>query len=63
MVKDDVDSERGNQLPPQGLLFPISSKGSSRQDNIYHCQGGREMFYLTMHSTNFIYGYMVSDIW
>ena len=25
--------------------------------------GKREMFYLTMHSTHFIYGYMVSDIW
>ena len=23
----------------------------------------REMFYLTTHSTHFIYGYMVSDIW
>ena len=23
----------------------------------------REMFYLTMHSTHFIYGYMASDIW
>ena len=23
----------------------------------------REIFYLTMHSTHFIYGYMVSDIW
>ena len=23
----------------------------------------REMFYLTMHSTHFIYGYMVSDLW
>ena len=28
MVKDDSDSERGNPLPPYGLLFPISSKGS-----------------------------------
>ena len=28
MVKDHSDSERGNQLPPHGLLFPISSKGS-----------------------------------
>ena len=28
MVKDHSDSERGNLLPPQGLLFPISSKGS-----------------------------------
>ena len=28
MVKDHSDSERGNQLPPHGLLFLINSKGS-----------------------------------
>ena len=28
MVKGDSNSERGNPLPPHGLLFPISSKGS-----------------------------------
>ena len=28
MVKDHSDSERGNSLPPHGLLFPISSNGS-----------------------------------
>ena len=28
MVKDNSDSERGNLLPPHGLLFPINSKGS-----------------------------------
>ena len=27
MVKDHTDSERGNPLPPHGLLFQISSKG------------------------------------
>ena len=27
MVEDDSDSERGNPLPPHGLLFPISGKG------------------------------------
>ena len=27
MVKDNSDSERGNPLPPHGLLFPINSKG------------------------------------
>ena len=27
MVKDHSDSERGNPLPPHGLLFAISSKG------------------------------------
>ena len=25
---NDKDSERGNPLPPHGLLFPIRSKGS-----------------------------------
>ena len=28
MVKDHSDSERGNLLPPHGLLLSISSKGS-----------------------------------
>ena len=28
MVKNHSDSERGNPLPPHGLNFPISSKGS-----------------------------------
>ena len=28
MVNDYSDSERENPLPPHGLLFPISSKGS-----------------------------------
>ena len=27
MVKDHSDSDRGNQLPPHGLLFSINSKG------------------------------------
>ena len=26
-VKDHSDSERGNPLPPHGLLFPINIKG------------------------------------
>ena len=28
MVNDHLDTERRNPLPPLGLLFPISSKGS-----------------------------------
>ena len=31
--------------------------------NIKVKRKGKEMFYLTTHSTHFIYGYMVSDIW
>ena len=32
---------------------------------MYVCrkEGKKEMFYLTTHSTHFIYGYMASDIW
>ena len=41
MVQDHSDMERGNPLPPHGLLFPISSKGSficiiPQTDNTYH---------------------------
>ena len=42
MVKDHSHSEKGNPLPPHGLLFPISSKGSfkyapsHRQNSTYH---------------------------
>ena len=41
MVKDHSDTERGNPLPPHGLLFPNSSKGSficiiPQTGNTYH---------------------------
>ena len=35
MVKDHSYSERGNLLPPHGLLIPILLS-SHRQDNTYH---------------------------
>ena len=57
MVMDHSVSERGNPLPPHGLLFPSISKGS------FICTIPQEMFYLTTHSTHFIYGYMASNIW
>ena len=39
MVKDHSDSERGNLLPPHGLLFPIRVllyAPFHRQDSTYH---------------------------
>ena len=41
MVKDHINSERGNPLPPHGLLFSIMARvvlyaSSHRQDNAYH---------------------------
>ena len=74
MVKDHSGSQTGNLLLPlHGLLLLISSKGSftctiPRATNVkklffQNVQGRNEMFYLTTHSTHFIYGYMASDIW
>ena len=37
---------------------------NDHKNGINHMNEGRkEMFYLTTHSTHFIYGYMASDIW
>ena len=60
---------------PPGYLMLYLFRGKSRNyniNNIYTFFGEhilkvrpvkREMFYLTTHSTHFIYGYMASDIW
>ena len=42
------------------------SRQSTTTSFHYHItgkEGTKEMFYLTTHSTHFIYGYMASDIW
>ena len=49
------DDNQHNQYLP---IFAISSKLP-----LAGKEGRKEMFYLTMHSTHFIYGYMASDIW
>ena len=36
---------------------------TGREWNVLHKEGRKEMFYLTTHSTHFIYGYMASYIW
>ena len=40
-----------------------STKCKSIKNGDLRTQREREMFYLTTHSTHFIYGYMASDIW
>ena len=37
--------------------------GGGGRETIKTNRKGKEMFYLTAHSTHFIYGYMASDIW
>ena len=45
-------------------LNNTSCKGGNSAMHMFKQKEGRkEMFYLTMHSTHFIYGYMASDIW
>ena len=37
--------------------------GTGRDTRKHTGEGRKEMFYLTTHSTHFIYDYMASDIW
>ena len=46
----------------QGMESTQSPYSQSRH-LFTRCEGRKEMFYLTTHSTHFIYGYMASDIW
>ena len=53
-----VGTRNGSMVPPC-RIDPTTHRTMSECS--YH--GEREMFYLTTHSTHFIYGYMASDIW
>ena len=50
-------------------LAPVSNNGTEdtvTSNSRQHCpamEGRKEMFYLTTHSTHFLYGYTASDIW
>ena len=47
----------------KGRIYMWASMGCSPMAPILKGEREREMFYLTTHSTHFIYGYMASDIW
>ena len=50
-------------------IFPSMALSTDKRNAGIRCfsekefKGRKELFYLTMHSTCFIYGYMASDIW
>ena len=44
-------------------MEPICETSVANCNEILNREREREMFYLTTHSTHFIYGYMASDIW
>ena len=45
------------------MLWARAASWSWYQDISFQRERERKMFYLTTHSTHFIYGYMASDIW
>ena len=48
---------------PKAVNDPVQVPVQERAGPQHGRQGRKEMFYLTTHSTHFIYGYMASDIW
>ena len=52
MYNGHIQSKLKNSRTSENILLSLVS-----------CVRERKMFYLTTHSTHFIYGYMVSDIW
>ena len=70
MVKDHSDSEKGereknvlfNDVLSTFYLWLYGLRHMLRTILIVRKEREREMFYLTTHSTHFIYGYMASDI-
>ena len=51
------------EIPAKGRVLVEMAKQKKQSENGSPEEGRKEMFYLTMHSTHFIYGYMASDIW
>ena len=60
--------ERADQLATNGIVHVIDKVRLQRYSLLANIgelgeEGRKGMFYLTTHSTHFIYGYMASDIW
>ena len=51
------------QLAARVHLYAPSETGGQTPWPLSVMEGRKEIFYLTMNSTHFIYGYMASDIW
>ena len=62
MVKDHLNRKREETCSHHYMGYSFWLTAS---DVLYapSQEGRKEMFYLTTHSTHFIYGYMASDIW
>ena len=55
--------ETGDVVVCQVQLLKLLQVGHLKRKSIQSTKQRNEMFYLTTHSTHFIYGYMALDIW
>ena len=60
LVADDVRLQALQERPLRYDVIAETLVYTAKQ-NV--SEGRKEMFYLTTHSTHFVYGYMASDIW
>ena len=58
----ETHAKRLAQPPDANMVAQAVYRYGNRQQT-QEREREREMFYLMTHSTHFIYGYMVSDIW
>ena len=65
-----AETRNSSMGPPHRTMIERSYHGATSRseierdrERIIRLEREREMFYLTTHSTHFIYGYMASDIW
>ena len=70
----DFNLQLGQLLPPLARMTKTTGSGSANKNALRWTypdiaasttlrERERDMFYLTTHSTHFIYGYMASEIW
>ena len=57
------EDDQGNTGTAGELVHGLMGRGHSSVVEHLLVEGRKEMFYLTMHSTHFVYGYIASDIW
>ena len=62
MAKKQISMEMNNKKYPLYMASDVFIDTLSSRHCLFVCKRQREMFYLTTHSTHFIYGYMASNM-
>ena len=61
-LADDITTASSGSVDRRNICINILLYRPTRDKMVDSKEGRKEMFYLTTHSTHFIYGYMASDI-